>query len=73
MQDWCQYLTFDIYKEKYFIEKNETLVAYLRKLYKLRINGFDVQNMIIAVLNKIGEESEFKRRYMQDIIENHLE
>lgn len=73
LQDWYQYLTFDIYKEKYFIEKNETLVAYLRKLYKSRINGFDVQNMIIAVLNKIGEESEFKRRYIQDIIENHLE
>ena len=73
LEDCYHYLVIDIFNEKFFIEKNETLVACLRKLYKLRINDFDVQNMIITVLNKIGEESEFNRRYMQDIIENHLE
>ncbi|RZG71142.1 KAP family P-loop domain protein [Acinetobacter wuhouensis] len=73
LEDWYLYLTIDIYQEQFFIDKNKTIVAYLNKLISIKTEDFDLKNTIIDVLNRIGNESEFKRRYIQDIIENHLD
>ena len=42
-------------------------------LSKVSIVDIFMKPKIVEVLSKIGEESEFKKRYMKDIIENHLD
>ena len=72
--DWFVYFTQDIYKQKFYIEKEKTIVACLRRLIKIQYeDGFELKEVVIGVLEKIGKESEFKRRYTQDIILNHLD
>ncbi|WP_349928284.1 P-loop NTPase fold protein [Acinetobacter sp. A1-4-2] len=66
--EWFQYLTIDIYNEKFILEKDKTLIACLKLL-----SNISMKSIVVEVLNKIGEESEFKKRFMQDIIENHLD
>ena len=73
LDEWVEYLTIDIYDEKFILEKDKTLVACLRMLSKVSIVDISMKPKIVEVLSKIGEESEFKKRYMKDIIENHLD
>ena len=73
LDEWVEYLTIDIYAEKFILEKDKTLVACLRMLSKVSIVDIFMKPKIVEVLSKIGEESEFKKRYMKDIIENHLD
>ena len=73
LDEWVEYLTIDIYAEKFILEKDKTLVACLRMLSKVSIVDISMKPKIVEVLSKIGEESEFKKRYMKDIIENHLD
>jgi hypothetical protein len=68
LNEWFQYLTIDIYNEKFILEKDKTLRACLKLL-----SNISIKSIVVEVLNKIGEESEFKKRFMQDIIENHLD
>ena len=68
-----QYLTVDIYQEKFYLDKDKTIIACLKRLSKIKVDDFYMKDMVVMVLNKIGEESEFKRKYMKDIIENHLD
>ncbi|MFA8916794.1 hypothetical protein ACEJ80_19180, partial [Acinetobacter baumannii] len=42
------------------------------KAYLITREDDSIDSIIIRVLQKIGQESEFNKRYMQDIIENHL-
>ncbi|TGU90073.1 hypothetical protein [Acinetobacter pittii] len=70
--EWFKYLTEEIYKEAFFIEGNDSLIQYLKRLYLITREDDSIDSIIVRVLQKIGEESEFKKRYMQDIIENHL-
>lgn len=70
--EWYKYLTEEIYCEKFFSEQSESLIKYLKQLYWIPVEDESIRSIIIKVLQKIGEESEFKKRYMQDIIENHI-
>ena len=70
--EWFKYLTEEIYQEPFFIEGNDTLIQYLKRLYLITREDDSIDSIIVRVLQKIGQESEFKKRYMQDIIENHL-
>ncbi|PJF04256.1 P-loop NTPase fold protein [Acinetobacter seifertii] len=70
--EWFKYLTEEIYQEPFFIEGNDTLIQYLKRLYLITRKDDSIDSIIVRVLQKIGQESEFKKRYMQDIIENHL-
>ncbi|WP_308761090.1 KAP family P-loop domain protein [Acinetobacter soli] len=72
LDEWYKYLTEDIYREKFFSEQSESLIKYLKQLYRIPLEDQGTNSMIIKILKKIGEESEFKKRYMQDIIENHI-
>ena len=71
--EWYEYLTIDIYNEKFILDDKETIISCLRKIISIQIDDYILKSMIVKVLNKMGEESEFKRRYMKDIIENHLD
>ncbi|TCB72741.1 hypothetical protein E0H88_00575 [Acinetobacter sp. ANC 4216] len=42
-------------------------------LSNVSIDDISMKSIVVEVLNKIGEESEFKKNFMQDIIENHLD
>ncbi|EMN9542387.1 KAP family P-loop domain protein, partial [Acinetobacter baumannii] len=70
--EWFKYLTEEIYKEPFFIEGDDSLIQYLKRLYLITREDDSIDSIIIRVLQKIGQESEFNKRYMQDIIENHL-
>ncbi|MGE8549537.1 MAG: KAP family P-loop domain protein [Acinetobacter calcoaceticus] len=70
--EWFKYLTEEIYQETFFIEGNDSLIQYLKRLYLITREDDSIDSIIVRVLQKIGQESEFKKRYMQDIIENHL-
>ncbi|SEO59181.1 hypothetical protein SAMN04487817_10796 [Acinetobacter sp. yr461] len=70
--EWFKYLTEEIYQEPFFIEGNDSLIQYLKRLYLIIREDDSIDSIIVRVLQKIGQESEFKKRYMQDIIENHL-
>lgn len=70
--EWFKYLTEEIYREPFFIEGNDSLIQYLKRLYLITREDDSIDSIIVSVLQKIGQESEFKKRYMQDIIENHL-
>lgn len=70
--EWFKYLTEEIYQEPFFIEENDSLIQYLKRLYLITREDDSIDSIIVRVLEKIGQESEFKKRYMQDIIENHL-
>lgn len=70
--EWFKYLTEEIYKEPFFIEGNDSLIQYLKRLYLITREEDSIDSIVVRVLQKIGQESEFKKRYMQDIIENHL-
>lgn len=70
--EWFKYLTEEIYQEPFFIEGNDSLIQYLKRLYLITTEDDSIDPIIVRVLQKIGQESEFKKRYMQDIIENHL-
>lgn len=70
--EWFKYLTEEIYQEPFFIEGNDSLIQYLKRLYLITREDDSIDSIIVRVLQKIGQESEFKKRYMQDIIENHL-
>lgn len=73
LEEWFKYLTIDIYDEKFIVEKDKTLIACLRLLSNVSIDDISMKSIVVEVLNKIGEESEFKKNFMQDIIENHLD
>ncbi|WP_227062547.1 KAP family P-loop domain protein [Acinetobacter pittii] len=70
--EWFKYLTEEIYEEPFFIEGNDSLIQYLKRLYLITREDDSIDSIIVRVLQKIGQESEFNKRYMQDIIENHL-
>lgn len=70
--EWFKYLTEEIYREPFFIEGDDSLIQYLKRLYLITREDDSIDSIIVSVLQKIGQESEFKKRYMQDIIENHL-
>ncbi|MDC4582501.1 KAP family P-loop domain protein [Acinetobacter baumannii] len=70
--EWFKYLTEEIYKEPFFIEGDDSLIQYLKRLYLITREDDSIDSIIIRVLQKIGQKSEFNKRYMQDIIENHL-
>ncbi|HEE6561348.1 KAP family NTPase [Acinetobacter baumannii] len=72
LDEWFKYLTEEIYQETFFIEGNDSLIQYLKRLYLITREDDSIDSIIVRVLQKIGQESEFKKRYMQDIIENHL-
>ena len=65
-------MTEEIYQESFFVEENDSLIQYLKMLYLIQVEDDFIRSIVVSVLEKIGEESEFKKRYMQDIIENHL-
>ncbi|MDA3502926.1 MULTISPECIES: hypothetical protein [Acinetobacter] len=65
-------MTEEIYQESFFVEENDSLIQYLKRLYLIPVEDDFIRSIVVSVLEKIGEESEFKKRYMQDIIENHL-
>jgi len=65
-------LTEEIYQESFFVEENDSLIQYLKRLYLIPVEDDFIRSIVVSVLEKIGEESEFKKRYMHDIIENHL-
>lgn len=72
--DWFKYLTKDIYTEKFYLENKKTVIACLRRLVKIQYeDGYELKKIIINVLEKIGKESDFKKRYINDIIKNHLD
>ncbi|WP_228141321.1 KAP family P-loop domain protein [Acinetobacter baumannii] len=66
--EWFKYLTEEIYKEPFFIEGDDSLIQYLKRLYLITREDDSIDSIIIRVLQKIGQESEFNKRYMQDII-----
>lgn len=70
--EWFKYLTKEIYLESFFAEENDSLIQYLKRLYLIPIEDDSMRLIVVSVLQKIGEESEFKKRFMQDIIKNHL-
>jgi hypothetical protein len=72
LDEWFKYLTEEIYQETFFLEENDSLIQYLKRLYLMPVEDDFIRSIVVSVLEKIGEESEFKKRYMQDIIENHL-
>ncbi|MCH7394608.1 KAP family NTPase [Acinetobacter dispersus] len=72
LDEWFKYLTEEIYQESFFVEENDSLIQYLKRLYLIPIEDGSIRSIVLSVLQKIGEDSEFKKRYMQDIIENHL-
>ena len=72
LDEWFKYLTEEIYQESFFVEENDSLIQYLKRLYLIPVEDDSIRSIIVSVLQKIGEGSEFKKRYMQDIIENHL-
>lgn len=72
LDEWFKYLTEEIYQETFFIEENDSLIQYLKRLYLIPVEDDSIRSVVVSVLEKIGEESEFKKRYMQDIVENHL-
>lgn len=72
LDEWFKYLTEEIYQESFFVEENDSLIQYLKRLYLIPVEDDFIRSIVVSVLEKIGEESEFKKRYMQDIIENHL-
>ncbi|EOR10276.1 hypothetical protein [Acinetobacter genomosp. 15BJ] len=72
LDEWFKYLTEEIYQESFFVEENDSLIQYLKRLYLIPVEDDSIRSIVVSVLQKIGEESEFKKRYMQDIIENNL-
>lgn len=72
LDEWFKYLTEEIYQESFFVEENDSLIQYLKRLYLIPVEDDSIRSIIVSVLQKVGEGSEFKKRYMQDIIENHL-
>lgn len=72
LDEWFKYLTEEIYQESFFVEENDSLIQYLKRLYLIPIEDGSIRSIVLSVLQKNGEDSEFKKRYMQDIIENHL-
>ncbi|MBH2000683.1 MAG: KAP family P-loop domain protein [Moraxellaceae bacterium] len=72
LDEWFKYLTEEIYQESFFVEENDSLIQYLKRLYLIPVEDDSIRSIVVSVLQKIGEDSEFKKRYMQDIIENHM-
>lgn len=71
-EEWYKYLTKEIYEQDFIIEEQKTLVQCLNKILSIQMDDFSPKEIVLKVLNKMAEESDFKKRLIEDIIRNNL-